>query len=185
MTNKQWEKFWQAYINRRPYRLKSVGSDLSLSVKWVDKIEEVVLEPITDFYNPFDQKVYAARWDLATPDVGIAEGNGSARMEFLRLLTDTNTMREDIAPEILGVYARQLSDKILEIAYGIKGEAGRFIFQVTLQHHEPPVIDMIAEKTLTDMTYFEEARKAAMTVESLQIKKEDIVFHLNFVIGIA
>ena len=185
MTNRQSAAFWQAYINRRSFSLKSVASGLSFSTKWVDKIDEVEQEPVTDFYNPFDQKVYSARWDLATPNTAVVQEDGIVQMEFLRLLTDTNIITENINQEILGVYARQLSDKIVEIAYDQEGEEGRFIFQVTLRCNDLPLMEVSAEKTLTDMTYFKAVSKAAMAVDGLQSKKDDIVFHLNFVIGTA
>jgi hypothetical protein len=185
MTNRQSAAFWQAYINRRPFFLKSVASGLSFSTKWVDKIEEVELEPVTDFYNPFDQKVYSARWDLATPNTAVVQEDGIVQMEFLRLLTDTHTITENINQEILGAYARQLSDKILALAYGQEGEEGRFILQVTLRCNDFPLMEVSTEKTLTDMTYFKAVSNAAMAVEGLLTKKDNIIFHLNFVIGIA
>lgn len=183
MTNKQWKKFWKAYDKRQPFSIELPGESLSFSLEWVEQINEKEKVPFTDFYNPFDQKTYSGQWEGVDPIESTSTDDEKVRVEYIRMITDNGTVSENIDATELGYYAGLISNEVSTIPSDEIEGSGRFIVQVTLSSASEPEVRLVYEKTLSADNYFQKVKEKVNALEGLNTKKENIVFHVNFIVN--
>ncbi|MBK6901483.1 MAG: hypothetical protein IPH04_01380 [Saprospirales bacterium] len=181
VTNQNWDRFWEAFIAREPFFLKGEKGEMSFSVEWVDQINIRPEVPISEFYNPVDRQLYAAKWRTVNPEKEFESHNPRVEVELLRVITDEHTSSYNIEGEALGAYSRRGYEEALKIPYGEGEKGGKYIVQITLSKDEKPKIEMASEEGISP-DYLDQVYKAISAIPGIHTKKDEVVFQLNFLV---